>query len=124
MPGSGYLITEVSTCVVRKVDGAGTIQTIAGNGSCAHSGDTGPATSAALDTPIAAVPTPDGGYLIAEFGNLIFSTGGRVRKVGADGNINTVAGTGTPGYSGDGGPATAATAADPRAPCPRWEVAS
>jgi hypothetical protein len=45
---------------------------------------------------------PDGGYLIADAGN------GRVRRVFPDATIRTVAGTGTYGCSGDGGPATAA----------------
>jgi hypothetical protein len=44
---------------------------------------------------------PHGGYLIADAGN------GRVRRVFPDGTIRTVAGTGTHGFSGDGGPPTA-----------------
>jgi hypothetical protein len=106
-PGTGYLIAESTNCTVRKVDG-GVITTVAGTGTCGFGGDGGNATAASLDTPISAVPTADGGFLVAEFGNLFFQTGGRIRKVGTDGKINTVAGTGSPGYSGDGGPATAA----------------
>jgi hypothetical protein len=50
---------------------------------------------------------PDGGFLIAD------AAAARVRRVSAGGIITTVAGNGTPGFSGDGGPATAAQIYDP-----------
>ena len=78
------------------------IQTVAGNGTYGFSGDGGPATSAQLRNPnVGAVDTA---------GNLYFSDGNnnRIRKVTLDGVIQTVAGNGTYGYSGDGGLATSA----------------
>jgi trimeric autotransporter adhesin len=77
----------------------GTIHTIAGIGSYGDSGDDGPATLAELNGPH--------GLAFDAVGNLYISDqlNHRVRKIGADGNIRTVAGTGQPGFSGDGRPA-------------------
>jgi hypothetical protein len=84
------------------------ITTIAGNGNYGYSGDGGPATSASLSAPFGVVVDPSGNVFIADTGN------NRVREiVKATGNIITVAGTGTRGYSGDGGPATSAWLASP-----------
>jgi hypothetical protein len=81
----------------------GTISTIAGSNPFGDfSGDGGPASAAALNNPSGVAVMPDGGYLIADTSN------DRVRRVFPDGTINTVAGTGRIGFSGDGGPATAA----------------
>jgi YVTN family beta-propeller protein len=92
---------------VRKINTKGTITTVAGTGSNAYNGDGGPATSAAVGNPwdIAF----DAG------GNLYFSdiTNDVVRKVNTSGTISTYAGTGVAGFSGDGGPATAATMNQP-----------
>jgi hypothetical protein len=66
------------------------------------SGDGGAATAAALDLPVDVAATRDGGFLIADYGN------NRIRRVSPGGTITTVAGTGAEGFSGDGGPATAA----------------
>ena len=49
IPGGGYYVTDASTCVIRKVDAAGTITTIAGTGTCGDSGDGGPATTAKIN---------------------------------------------------------------------------
>jgi uncharacterized protein (TIGR03437 family) len=88
---------------VRKVSPTGIITTVAGGGSAPcctlPSGDGGPATSAVLFPN--AVTTDDGG-------DLFIADGNRVRKVTPDGIINTVAGNGSWGYSGDSGPATSA----------------
>ncbi len=86
-----------SATVVR----AGTIQTIAGNGTPGYSGDGSPAVAAQLNGPKAVAVDAIGNVYIGE-------AIGRVRKVAPDGTISTVAGTGTFGFSGDGGPATAA----------------
>ncbi len=101
-PDGGYLIADTGNSRVRRVSPGGTITTVAGTAGAGYSGDGGPATAAQLSSPRAAVPTPDGGILIADTGN------DTVRRVAPDGTISTVAGTGTSGLSGDGGPATAA----------------
>lgn len=88
------------------------IWTVAGIGTAGYTGDGGAATSAELNHPYAVAPTPDGGYLIADFDNNV------IRKVSADGTITTVAGNGTAGYAGDGGPATAAELDAPRSVAP------
>jgi hypothetical protein len=74
---------------------------VAGNGTRGFSGDGGPATAAEIFDPNGVAVMPDGGFLIAD-GDYV------VRRVFPDGTITTVAGTGTPGFSGDGGPATEA----------------
>ncbi len=84
---------------VRKVDTQGVITTVAGNGGAGFSGDGGPATSAALNYPRAAVVDSLGNLYIADWGNH------RIRKVSPAGMITTVAGTGSSAFSGDGGPA-------------------
>jgi uncharacterized protein (TIGR03437 family) len=90
---------------VRKVDTNGIITTVAGNGSTSDTGDGGPATMAGFSlTGLAADGA--GNILISEMSN-------RVREVNTAGIINTIAGTGQGGYSGDGGPATSATLSEP-----------
>jgi len=86
---------------VRKIS-AGIITTVAGNGTPGSGGDGGPATSASLFAPAGIALDAAGNLYIAD------PSVGRVRKVDTSGNISTVAGTGTVGYSGDGGPATSA----------------
>ena len=104
LAGGGFLISDTSNNVVRKVDASGKITTIVGNGTSGFSGDGGPATSAELNSPQDIAVDPVGNLIIADCGNQ------RVRKVDATtGNISTIAGTGAAGYSGDGGPATSAT---------------
>jgi glucose/arabinose dehydrogenase len=78
----------------------GDISTFAGTGTAAFGGDGGPATAAALNQPTAVAWLADGSALVADYAN------SRIRRVWPDGHITTVAGTGTAGYSGDGGPAT------------------
>ncbi len=84
---------------------AQTITTIAGNGCIRpDSGNSIPATAACIGLPGAGSFDAEGNYYFAEdFG------GSRVEKVGTDGIINTVAGNGGHGFSGDGGPATDAS---------------
>ncbi len=92
---------------VRKVTREGIIITIAGTGNSGFSGDGGPATNASLTIPLAVAPDATGNLYIADTGNH------RVRKVGPDGVITTIAGNGVAGFSGDGGAATAASLSSP-----------
>jgi uncharacterized protein YjdB len=87
---------------VRKINTSGVISTIAGTGTSGYSGDGGAGTSANLALPFRVAVDGPGNVYIADFLN------SRVRKVNTSGVITTVAGTGTNGFSGDGGPATAA----------------
>jgi uncharacterized protein (TIGR03437 family) len=101
LDASGNLyIADTVNARVRKVGLDGRISTIAGTGVSGYSGDGGPATAAQLLGPF--------GLAIDSTGNLFIGDGSRVREVLADGTIRTVAGAGTFGYSGDGGPAAAA----------------
>ncbi len=88
---------------VRKINSSGIISTYAGNGGTGYSGDGGPATAAQIYLP--------SGISIDAAGNLYICNYwyNRIRKVNSAGIISTIAGTGTPSFTGDGGPATAAT---------------
>ncbi len=101
LPGGGYLIADQVNNRVRRVDGSGTITTVAGT-TAGFSGDGGPATSAQMSAPSDIAVLPDGSFLISDSNN------NRIRKVSSSGIITTVAGTGAAAYSGDNGPATAA----------------
>lgn len=97
---------------LRKIDPAGTITTIAGNGTAGYSGDGGPATAASLYAPSSVAADATGNIYIADMFNH------RIRRVDyVTGIITTVAGTGVLGYSGDGGPATAARIRYPKGVC-------
>jgi uncharacterized protein (TIGR03437 family) len=100
--GGNIYITDTGNYRVRKVDSAGNITTVAGNGSPIPGGDGGPATSAGFMEPA--------GVAVDLFRNIYIADAvtSRVRVVNAAGTIRTYAGTGTVGYSGDGGPATSA----------------
>ena len=85
---------------VRRIDPEGMIATIAGTGDFGHSGDGGPAMAAELEGPTVLELDTNGNLYIANIR--------RVRKIDVEGTITTIAGTGERGFSGDGGPATAA----------------
>ena len=87
---------------IRKVDSLGTITTVAGSNTSNYSGDGGPATSAGLNLPMQVAVDSSGNLYIADRNDY------RIRKV-SGGIITTIAGTGRPGNSGDGGPAASAT---------------
>jgi len=97
--GNIYL-ADVFNYRVRKINTAGIITTIAGNGISGPLGDGGPATAAYLNDPE--------GIAFDPYGSLYIADGNRIRKIDTAGIITTVAGTGVTGFSGDGGPATAA----------------
>jgi sugar lactone lactonase YvrE len=106
--GSLY-ISDYGNYRVRKVTIAGVISTVAGNGLTGFSGDGGLATAAQLSGPQGMAVDSAGNLYIADFDDC------RIRKVTAAGVISTVAGNGTQGFSGDGGPATAAMLDSPAA---------
>jgi DNA-binding beta-propeller fold protein YncE len=95
-------IADVFNHRIRKVDRSGIITTVAGTGVAGFSGDGGPAEKAQLNEPYGVLPDREGNLLIAD------SENNRVRRIGRDGIITTVAGCGRRGYAGDGGPALAA----------------
>jgi len=95
-------IADSNNYRIRKVTSSGVISTIAGNGQFRFAGDGGPATNSQLYAPYGVVSDAAGNFYIADSAN------NRIRKVTPGGTITTIAGTGAPGYSGDGGPATAA----------------
>ncbi|MFF3172616.1 RICIN domain-containing protein [Streptomyces sp. NPDC057900] len=106
--GDGVLyIAENSAHRVRKVAADGKISTVAGNGSGTFGGDGGPAASAQLRSPYGVAVDGAGNLYIADRGNH------RIRKVTADGNISTIAGTGSAKFSGDGGQAASAELNNP-----------
>ncbi len=102
VPSGELLIADFGNSVIRKVDTSGIITTVAGTGFAGYSGDGGPATSAQLYQAADVAQDQAGNLWIADRENH------RIRRVDTSGIITTVAGTGTAGYSGDGGPASAA----------------
>jgi sugar lactone lactonase YvrE len=95
-------VADTLNNVVRKVSPNGTIANFAGNGGVGSSGDGSAATSAQLHGPQGLAVDASGNVFIADTLNA------KVRKVSASGIISTVAGSGTPGYGGDGGAAASA----------------
>ena len=109
-PAGDLLIADTFNNVVRvAVASTGLIQTVAGNGYPGYAGDGGAATSAQLSNPTSVLADSAGDLFIVDQGNNVIR-----EVVFATGNIQTIAGNGTPGYSGDGGPATSAMLALPQ----------
>ena len=108
-PAGNLFITDRTNFVVRRIDmTTGIVTTIAGTGTEGTTADGGLATAAELGELA--------GVVVDDAGNVIFTDPGdaRVRRVDAvTGILSTVAGTGTAGFSGDGGPATAAEVSFP-----------
>jgi hypothetical protein len=102
-------IADRGNSVIRDiVQATGNIITVAGNGTSGYTGDGGPATAASLNNPTGVAVDAAGDLFIADRGNNVIR-----EVVHATGKIITVAGNGTSGYTGDGGPATAASFNDP-----------
>src|ERR1022692_4690096 len=85
-----------------KVDAGGTLTRVAGNARPGNSGDGGPAATAQLNFPMGIAVDAAGNVFVADRDASV------VRKIAANGNITTVAGNGTPGFTGDGGAAVSA----------------
>ena len=100
--GGNLFIADQGFSRIRKVSPAGVITTVAGTGKYGVGGDGGAATSAQLADPMGVAVDGSGNLFIAD------RNSSRIRKVSASGVITTVAGTGAPGFSGDGGAATSA----------------
>ena len=89
---------------------AGDIYTVAGNGTAGYAGDGGPATAAELDNPVGVAVDQAGNLVIGDTYNNVIrvvagATGTFYGQAMTAGDIYTVAGNGTPGFAGDGGPA-------------------
>jgi len=101
-PNGEIFISEGVGSRVRRITADGEVTTVLGTGVAGSSGDGGPGTSAQVDTPSGLALAPDGSLFVADL------RGHRIRRLAPDGTVTTVAGTGAPGYSGDGGPGTEA----------------
>ena len=95
-------VADQSNQRVVKVSAAGVVTSVAGTGTAGYNGDNIAASTARLSAPARIAFDPAGNLYIADSGN------NRIRKVNPAGVITTVAGTGTAGFAGDGGQATAA----------------
>jgi sugar lactone lactonase YvrE len=96
-----FYIVDASNHRILRVDATGVITTVAGTGP-GFSGDGGAATNALLNDPHGVELDGLGNIFIADTAN------NRIRRVDTAGVITTIAGNGTGGFSGDGGPATSA----------------
>ena len=101
-PDGSIYIAEYEGHRIRRVYSSGAIQDVVGTGEAGDSGDNGPGTAAQVSFPDSLAALPDGSILFTDSGN------NRIRRLAADGTVTTAAGTGTAGFSGDGGNALAA----------------
>lgn len=101
MADGSVIVCDMQNNQVRRIAG-GIITAFAGTGTMGSAGDGGPATAAALNGPHSVAVDPAGAVYICD------SRNHKIRRVAPNGTITTVAGTGAPGFSGDGGQATAA----------------
>ncbi len=102
-PNGDLLIADTANNRVRRVTAAGVISTVAGNGTFGIGTDNVAATATTVAGATDVVVDPGGNLLIAE------AVLNRLRQVDQAGTITTIAGSGIPGFSGDGGPAPEAT---------------
>ncbi len=102
LDSGGAVILSDSFRLIRRITPDGNLQIIAGTATQGYAGDNGPAIAAQLNQPSAVISDSAGNLYIADSGNH------RIRRVGSNGIITTIAGTGSAGNSGDRGPATAA----------------
>jgi uncharacterized protein (TIGR03437 family) len=104
--GNLYVVDAVNRRV-RKITPAGIITTVAGTGRSTLSGDGGLATATDM-APFWIAVARDGTFYVTDDSDASLNAFKRVRRIGTNGIITTVAGTGTGGYAGDGGPAAQA----------------
>jgi sugar lactone lactonase YvrE len=100
LPNNEVIVADAANNVIRKIDTAGIVTTIAGSGNNAgFGGDNGFAKTSRINYPASLAIDRDGNIFFADYFN------NRVRKIGTDGKINTVAGDGTAeaSHTGDGG---------------------
>jgi len=102
-PTGGIYIADTDNARIRRLSPSGMISTVAGDGVPGDSGDGGSALNASLSDVAGVALDAAGNFYFGDASNR------RIRKVTPAGIISTVAGTGTQGFSGDGGPATNAT---------------
>ncbi len=104
------IVSDQGNYRLRIIDQTGTINTMCGKGTPGYSGDGGPALNAELRAPKGQAAPPAGRIAIDAQDRIYIADSGNhaIRLIDTDGTIRTIAGTGNPGYSGDGGPATAA----------------
>jgi sugar lactone lactonase YvrE len=110
-PDGAIFVLDQRNHRVRRIDPDGTIATVVGTGTPGDGGDGRDPADAELRFEAGGNPEPSGALAIDADGILYVSDGlnHRIRRVDlVAGTITTIAGTGEPGYSGDGGPATAA----------------
>ncbi|MBN1422700.1 MAG: PKD domain-containing protein [Planctomycetes bacterium] len=101
LDGEVYVVDESDrSSYAYRFDASGEMTVLAGTGSGGNTGDGGPAEFAQLNRPRGIAVSPGGIIYIADYGNH------SIRRIGPDGIITTVAGTGTLGFNGDGRPAT------------------
>jgi sugar lactone lactonase YvrE len=101
-PAGNLYIADFGNNVIRKISTSGTVTTFAGNGQLGYSGDGGPATSATLNYPEGLAVDAAGNVYVADTLNQA------IREISKNGVIATIAGNGTIGFLGNGGPATSA----------------
>ena len=109
--GGEVVIADTENNQIRKIATDGTISIVAGTGTQGFAGEGSPATAAELDHPEALAIGPDGSIFIADTRNH------RVRRIGTDGAITTLAGDGKAAFGGDGGSAAAAHLRFPAGVC-------
>jgi sugar lactone lactonase YvrE len=105
--GNLYIVDRGAQRLLRLDAQTGSLDTLAGDGFPGESGDGGPALKARISSPQGVAVDGAGNVYIADRGNH------RIRKISANRTISTIAGNGKAGFSGDGGPATAAGLKDP-----------
>lgn len=101
--GSGNVyVADSGLHSIERIDSHGQVTIIAGTGTAGFAGDGGPAASAQLNSPSGLAVDSQGNLYIADTGN------SRIRMIGSDGTMRTIAGNGTADFDGDGGPALSA----------------